>query len=462
MSIQASVIPDLEIASTASEKRSACLSNLLKLRSPFLTVASPWLQSIRESAATQVQALAIPSTRDEEWRFTDLSALMSSQFLSSTSNPLSVDLNEIKSLLIPEATHRLVFVNGVYNSGLSQVNDLPSGLFVGSLSEALKVEAVYTALQAHFGQQPGSEDVFTLLNTASFSDTAVLWVEKNQEIAAPVQLLFLSLDGAELTISHPRCLIVAEKSSSLTVVEDYASLGLKSNLCNAVTEVWVDENAQVEHTRIQRECHAAYHIGKTVVSQARSSRYTCNAVSTGAKLSRHNLEIYQTGEQTETTLNGLTMIAGEQVGDMHSAIALTAPHGTTHQLHKCIVNDRAHAIFNGKVFVPKAAQMTNAGQLNRNLLLSPKARVDTKPQLEIVADNVKCTHGATVSQLEDDEVFYLQSRGIDAESAQKLLVYAFAFEIISKIPIASLQEDLAQWARRPLRYLRSSTPLEQT
>ncbi len=458
MSIQASMIPDLEIVSTASEKRSACLANLLKLRSPSLPKAPQWLQATRDLAATKVQTLAIPSTRDEEWRSTDLSALVSAQFSSDTSDPLSVDLSQIKSFLIPEATHRLVFVNGLYDSRLSKVTDLPLGLFVGNLNEALKVEAIASTLQTYLTRQPGSEDVFTLLNTASFSDTAVVWVEKNQEIATPVQLLFfsldsLSLDGVEPIASHPRCLVVTEKNSSLTVVEEYASLGFKSNLCNAVTEVWLSENAQVNHTRIQRESHAALHIGKTVVSQARSSRYTCNAVSIGAKLSRHNLEIYQTGEQIETTLNGLTMIAGEQVGDMHSAIALTAPHATTRQLHKCIVDDRAHAIFNGKVFVPKAAQMTDAGQLNRNLLLSPKARVDTKPQLEIVADNVRCTHGATVSQLEDDEVFYLQSRGIDAESAQKLLVYAFAFEIISKIPIASLQENLAQWARR--------SPLEQ-
>jgi Fe-S cluster assembly protein SufD len=162
----------------------------------------------------------------------------------------------------------------------------------------------------------------------------------------------------------------------------------------------------------------------------------------GAKLSRHNLEILQTGEQTETTLNGLTMIAGNQVADTHSAIALNHPYGTSKQLHKCIVGDHAHAVFNGKVFVPKPAQLTDAAQLNRNLLLSSKARVDTKPQLEITADNVKCAHGATVSQLEDDEIFYLQSRGIDSNDARKLLVNAFAAEIINHIPVPSLRNTL--------------------
>jgi Fe-S cluster assembly protein SufD len=212
---------------------------------------------------------------------------------------------------------------------------------------------------------------------------------------------------------------------------------------NAVTEIWVEENAQVNHTIIERESGAAFHIGKSAIAQARDSRYTCNAITLGAKLSRHNLEVFQTGEQTETTLNGLTMVALQQLADTHSAIALNHPYGTSNQLHKCIVADRAHAVFNGKVFVPKAAQLTNAGQLNRNLLLSPKARVDTKPQLEITADNVKCAHGATVSQLDAEEVFYLQSRGLDEDDARKLLINAFAAEIINQLPLVSLRERLS-------------------
>jgi Fe-S cluster assembly protein SufD len=234
------------------------------------------------------------------------------------------------------------------------------------------------------------------------------------------------------------------------LIEDYVSsltphsLPLIPNFTNAVTEIWVEENAQVSHTRIERESGAAFHIGKSAIAQARDSRYTCNAITLGAKLSRHNLEVFQTGEQTETTLNGLTMIAEQQLADTHSAIALNHPHGTSNQLHKCIVADRAHAVFNGKVFVPQAAQLTNAGQLNRNLLLSPKARVDTKPQLEITADNVKCSHGATVSQLDDEEVFYLQSRGLDEDDARNLLINAFATEIINQLPLASLRETLSK------------------
>jgi Fe-S cluster assembly protein SufD len=217
---------------------------------------------------------------------------------------------------------------------------------------------------------------------------------------------------------------------------------------NAVTEIFVEQNAGVSHTRVQREGKAAFHIGKSAIAQARDSRYTCNAISLGAKLSRHNLEVLQTGEQTETTLNGLTVIAGEQLADTHSLIAYTKPYGTSNQLHKCIVADKGHAVFNGKVFVPQAAQLTNAGQLNRNLLLSPKARVDTKPQLEITADNVKCSHGATVGQLEADEVFYLQSRGLNQADARKLLIDAFAAEILNQLPVASLSQQLSKLVQK--------------
>jgi Fe-S cluster assembly protein SufD len=280
----------------------------------------------------------------------------------------------------------------------------------------------------------------------------VVWASKNIVVETPIHLLFISTTDDVAVISQPRCLVVAEAGSQLSLIEYYAA-NVEScpdipvnrpYFTNQVTEIWVEENAQVNHTRNQREAGDAFHIGKSAIAQARNSRYTCNAITLGAKLSRHNLEVFQTGEGTETTLNGLTLIGGEQLADTHSAIALNHPNGISNQLHKCIVDDRAHAVFNGKVYVPKAAQFTNAGQLNRNLLLSPKARVDTKPQLEITADQVKCSHGATVSQLDADEVFYLQSRGLNEANARKLLLDAFAAEILNRIPVASLRHRLSQ------------------
>jgi len=455
MTIQVSTLSDVgNIGGVGKPKhdRTAYLAELLNLR-PSLDAQTVWLQDIRDRATARVQELAIPSTRDEAWRFADLSPLLQVEFQAVDSQPTTLGFDHIQPFILPEAvSSRLVFVNGVYDPALSAVDGLPDRVLVTNLATGAEL---LEALPARLAQQPGAEEVFTALNTASFTDGAMVWVEKDQVIEPPIQILYVST-ATQTAIAHPRCLVVAESGSQLTLIEEYVTLNEGTYFMNSVTEIWVNENAAVNHTRVQHDSTEAFHVGKTAVSQAQYSRYTCNAVSLGGKLSRHNLEIYQTGEQTETTLNGLTIITGDQVADTHSAIAFTKPHSTSRQLHKCIVDDHAHAIFNGKVFVPKAAQLTNAGQLSNTLLLSPKARIDTKPQLEIVADNVKCAHGATVSQLDTDEVFYLQSRGIDEVSARKLLVYAFAYEVIDQIPIASLKDRLSAIARPPQSYLAQS------
>lgn len=404
-----------------------------------------WLQAIREHAAVLVTENIFPTKRDEEWRFTDLSPLLEVKFAGVSSDKVS----SVRELSLAEADSScLVFVNGIYAPQLSDVSGLPENVFVGNL---LAGKIPPAELKKYLAKQQGAEEVFTLLNSASLTDAAIVWVPKNQAIDRPIHLLFISTRGEVATISQPRCLVVAEAGSSLTIVEDYTAAAncpeaLLTNpyFTNAVTEIWVDENAEVNHTRVQREAGGAFHIGKSAIAQARDSRYTCNAISLGARLSRHNLELCQNGEGTYTTLNGLTQISGTQLADTHSAIGYNHANGTSKQLHKCIVDGKAHAVFNGKIFVPKPAQLTDAAQLNRNLLLSPQARVDTKPQLEITADNVKCAHGATVGQLDPEEVFYLQSRGLDRETSCNLLVDAFAGEILDRIPVASLKQMLSR------------------
>lgn len=441
MTIQVSPITTQETNGKAKSDRAASLATWLSLR-PALHDSD--LQEIRDRAAVLVQEQKVPSTRDEEWRFTDLSPLLDVKFQAA--KPSSIDQSAIAAFVLPEAPHRLVFVDGVFTPDLSTQAVVSEQIFVGNFA-SLPQNSAKDQVLSHLAKQQGAEEVFTALNTASLSEVAIVWVAKNQEVEAPIHFLFISTNAAGATISHPRALVIAETGSTLTLIEEYVSLQQGVYFTNPVTEIWVEANAQVSHTRVQRDSKESFHIGKTAVSQARDSRYTCNAVSYGTQLSRHHLEVYQTGEQTQTTLNGLTMISGEQVGDTHSTIAFTKPHGSSHQIHKCIVDDRAHAVFNGKIFVPKPAQLTDAGQLSRTLLLSPKARVDTKPQLEITADNVKCAHGATVSQLESDEVFYLQSRGIDENAARRLLTYAFAYEVINEIPVPSLRSTLAQFVR---------------
>lgn len=403
-----------------------------------------WLQELRQKAAYDVAQQRIPTRRDEEWRFTDVSGLFDCDFQLANFPQQEVAKAEIESFLLPEAQHSTaVFLNGVYAPELSNISALPESVFVGNLTQ-LSLENSYNAVNL-LGKQEGEKEVFTALNTSGFADIAVVWVGANVAVETPIHLLFLTVAGDTPVFSLPRVLAVAETGSSVQIVEQYGAIaGTVPYFTNAVAEIWVQENAQVNHTRNQREAETGFHIGKTSISQARNSRYTCNALSFGGQLSRHNLNVWQTGEQTETTLNGLTAIAQQQTADTHSIIALNHPHGTTDQLHKCIVRDRAHSIFNGKVFVPKPAQLTNAAQLNRNLLLSPKARADTKPELQITADNVKCTHGATISQIEADELFYLQSRGINADSARNLLLDAFAAEILDRVPIPSLRQTLAQ------------------
>jgi Fe-S cluster assembly protein SufD len=404
--------------------------------------AEGWLQEMRNHAANWVRHSTIPTTREEEWRFTDLSGLRQIDFNQvDTGSFASLQLEILKEA----ASSSLVFVNGVYAAELSVVSGLPDGLVVSNLAN---LPAAYSEqIKEYLAQAEGAMEVFTALNTAGMNDVAVVWVGKNVTVEMPIHLLFVSVAGETATISQPRCLVVAESGSQVTLVEEYIAGKMpipeeQAYFTNAVTEIWIADNAQVNHTRVERDDLKAFHIGKTAVIQGRYSRYTCNAITFGAQVSRHNLEILQTGEQTETTLNGLTMIAGKQVADTHSAIALNHPYGSSNQLQKNIIGDKAHGVFNGKVFVPKPAQLTNAAQLNRNLLLSSKARIDTKPQLEITADNVKCAHGATVSQLEDDQIFYLRSRGIDANDSRNLLINAFAAEIINYIPVSSLRDNL--------------------
>ncbi|WP_315786219.1 Fe-S cluster assembly protein SufD [Fischerella sp. JS2] len=455
MQVSPSPIPNSSAASLTGTllDRDAYLTELLNRVT--VSKSEGWLQEVRDRAANWVRHSTLPTTRDEEWRFTDLSALRQVKF---SFQPRQISDAKGTPLSLPEAiTSRLVFVNGNFAPALSAIANLPPGVKVSNLDN---LPAEYQKLlQQYLAQSEGALEVLTALNTAGMTDAAVVWIDKNVMVETPIHLQFITVAEPSI-MSLPRCLVVAETGSSITLIEEYTTrtgeVGvLPENttpefvgFTNAVTEIWIGENAQVNHTRIQCEYVADFHIGKTAVTQARYSRYTCNAITLGAKISRHNLEILQTGEQTETTLNGLTVIGGNQLADTHSAIALNYPYGTSRQLHKTIVGDRAHAVFNGKVFVPKLAQLTDAAQLNRNLLLSSKARVDTKPQLEITADNVKCAHGATVSQLEDDEIFYLQSRGIDEESARSLLVHAFAAEIIHQVPVPSLCEKLTQTVNR--------------
>jgi len=439
--------PDDSITSPAAY-RTAYLANLKRLAETTTTAGSSpqWLQQLREQAAAHLSELSFPTTHDEEWRFTDLSALLQVTIAGTGELTQPITPDAIAPFMLPETqTSQLVFVNGYYQADLSNLTGLPPGIFVGNLAAALQQPELAEKLPTYLGGLAGLRNVFAALNAIGLAEAAIVWVPKNCVVQIPIHLLFITAPQVQPQLIQPRCLVVAEAGSTVNVLESYRQLaGETPTFTNSVTEIWLGENTQVNHSRIQWQSTTAFQIGKTAISQAKDSRYTNHAINLEAQIGRHTLEVSQTGEQTETTLNGLTIAAGEECLDTHTAVDLAFPYSRVRQLQKCIVADRAHAVFNGAIIVGQKAQQTDAGQLSRNLLLSPRARVDTKPQLEIIADNVKCTHGATVSQLEADEIFYLQSRGLDRGMAQKLLVDAFAAEVIEQLPIASLRQQLIQ------------------
>ena len=400
--------------------------------------ASPWarINALRGEAVSHLDGLAMPTPRDEEWRFTDLAPLTRLSFepVRSASALLAAD---IAPFYLNDAPHRLVFVDGIYTPQLSS-QTTEGGMLLTSLSAIGAEHAV--AIEAQIGRhQATSDNVFAALNTAFLHDAAVIVVPRNVEFAKPVHVLFIATQAG--VASYPRCLLVAESGSSVTLVEDYVALQDEPYLVNPVTEIVLADQAHVKHVRVQRDSQQAFHIANCAVSVGRTGHYQSVSIAMGAQISRYNLNVLL-AEGAECTVDGLALIANSQLADTHTRIDHAKPHGVSRQLHKCIAGDSAHAVFNGKVMVRQGAQHTDSVQSSRNLLLSAKAQVDTKPELEIFADDVKCAHGATVGQLDVEEVFYLKSRGLSDAAARSLLTYAFAGEIIDRIHVASLKHQL--------------------
>ncbi len=405
-----------------------------------------WLANLRDKAGERFEALDFPTPHHEEWKYTNVAPILKTPFRQL----LDLDLQDVTAASIAPFTYaetrrsQLVFVNGLYAPQLSDLSALPGGVTVCNLAQATGEAA--KAVHTHLATQANHHDeVFTALNTSSLGDGALVYIPNGQAVETPIHLLFLTT-AKEATVAHPRVLIVAGAGAIATVVESYAALPSSEEagvyFTNAVAEVIVQNGAVVTHYRLQQESEQAFHIATTQVYQERGSNYTSYAISLGGAIARHDLNVVLGDEGAETTIDGLYVVTGKQHCDNHTTIDHAHPHGTSHQVYKGILNDQGRAVFNGKVFVRKGALLTDAHQLNKNLLLSSQAHVDTKPQLEIFADDVKCSHGATVGQLEDEELFYLATRGLPPEHAQALLTYGFAEHIISKIKLQSVHAAL--------------------
>jgi len=389
----------------------------------------------RREAFGRFAAAGFPSLKDEEWRFTPIAPIARTAWTDAVAASSRPTPDQVAPFLIgPRSWTTLVFVNGRYDGALSNRPELPASVTIEPLATALE-------------RDPGLLDVreatpFSSLNAAFARNGVVIRVAAGVDLADPVHVLFLTTAEAAGQAVQVRCVFAVEQGARAQFVESYAGLGGAASFTNAVTDVAVGANAWVEHSRIQRESESAYHIGLTRVEQGRDSHYRSFSLAMGGAIARHDLRTRLGDENVESLLYGLYLGRGEQLVDNHTVIYHDHPNCRSWEVYKGILDGKSHAVFNGKVLVTPEAQKTDAKQTNRNLLLSDGAKVDTKPQLEIFADDVRCTHGATVGRLDETAFFYLQSRGIAREAALRLLTYAFAAEVTAEVASAPVREAL--------------------
>lgn len=399
------------------------------------------LREVRGEAWERFRSLGFPTTKHEEWKYTNVAPIARAAFRTAPPRePASVPLAGMGG-------PRLVFVNGRFHPGLS-LRALPKGVRAGSLREASLREAFEerVARYARFDQQP-----FVALNTALFEDGVLVEIGRSAVVEQPIWLVHLSAPGPEPSVCHPRVLILAGEQSQASVIEVYLTLGEGVFFTNAVTELAAAQDAVVEHYRIQQEAPWVYHIATVQYHQGRGASVLSHNVVFGGGLVRNDVNSVLDGEGAECILNGLYVAGGEQHVDNHTALDHAQPHTSSREYYKGVLDGKATGVFNGKIIVRPGAQKTDAIQSNKNLLLSTDASINTKPQLEIYADDVRCTHGATVGQLDEEAIFYLRTRAIPRETARELLTYAFAADVLGRMKVDAVREQLEGELFRRLR-----------
>ncbi len=398
---------------------------------------APWLQAQRVAALETFRARGFPTLRDEDWKYTDARPIAQRRFRLGGAGP-APDAAALTPYTL--AGHQLVFVDGRFIPALSTVAGLPAGIEVMSLAEALAQAP--ERLEPWLGRyaEP-ARDGFAALNAAFLRDGAFIRAAPGTVLDAPLHLLFVA-SGVADSLAYVRNLVVAEAGAALRVIESYVALTDTTGLTNSVTEIALEPGAQIEHYRLGREGEAAYHIGSTHVHLARDGRYTSHCIALGGRIVRHELYAMLDGEGAECTLNGLTVTRGRQHIDSHTRIDHRQRRGTSRELYKGVLDGESRAVFSGRIVVHPQASHSDAEQANHNLLLSAGAEADSRPQLEIYADDVKCAHGATVGNLDPDALFYLRTRGLDVAHARSLLVYAFAADVLARIRLAPLRAQL--------------------
>jgi Fe-S cluster assembly protein SufD len=398
------------------------------------------LHSLRREAIDKFHSVGFPTTRNEEWRFTSVAPLAKTGFVPVLRYSASGVTNGDVRKFSLDTAHRLVFVNGHFAAEFSNLGDLPKGVVCGSLASA--VRSSDSNAQSFLGRQVEIDETsFVSLNTAFLQDGAFIYVRDGTILEDSIQLLFLAV-GEKPFLASPRNLVVVGQGSRVSIVESYVSLTDQSYLTNAVTEVVAGDGSTIEHDKLQNESLNAFHVAMIQAKLGAKAHFTSNSIAVGGSIARNNVKVILDAEGSDCTLNGLSLGTGTQVIDNHTAIEHAKPNCSSHELYKAILDGKSKGVFNGKIFVRPDAQKTDAKQTNKTLLLSDETTINTKPQLEIFADDVKCTHGATVGQLDAEQVFYLRSRGIGEMAAKDILTFAFAVDVVNRIHVESLKKQL--------------------
>jgi len=419
--------------------------------------APAWLREIREGAIARFTELGFPTMKQEAWRFTSVAPIAQTHFTLPASRVPPLAIRDVDALSVSGTGGgpRIVFVDGRYAPELSSLAGLPQGVEATSLAEATRSGPGGELARRHLARYaPWQDSAFAALNTAFLADGAFVHVAPDTVLAQPLEVLFLATSGTAgtdgPTVSHPRSLFVVERGAQAVLIESYAAIGEGLYWTNAVTETVVGEGARVELYRVQREGRSAYHVATTQSRQERDSYLAFHALTLGGSLARHDITTVLDGTGAELILNGLYVLGGSQHADHHTVIDHAQPHCASHEFFNGVLAQRAHGVFNGRIIVRPGAQRTDSKQTNNNLLLSTEARADSQPQLEIYADDVKCTHGSTVGPLDQAALYYLRSRGLSPETAQSLVTYGFAAEILGRMQRPDVRERLDRLVRAGL------------
>lgn len=435
-----------------TQERTYYLESFARFDTATVGNGHEWLRPVRQAAIARFGELGFPTIRHEDWRFTNLAPIGQIPFQLARDARGKVTRQGLEQFSIPGlGGAHLVFVNGRYVAALSSPESLGDGLSVRSLAEALRGDR--DVLEQHLTRYAGYyDDAFSALNTAFMEDGAFVHIHRGRVIDQPIRLLYVSTATAQPIVTHPRNLIVLDEDSQAVIIEDYVSLDAGVYFSNVITEAVVGQNGVLSHYLLEQESEQAFNISTLRVEQGRSSNVTSHTVMLGGALVRNNVHPVLSGEGGECVINGLFMAKGRQHMDNFMRVEHASPHCDSRQFYHGILDGHSHGVFSGRIIVHKDAQKTDAKQTNKNLLLSQGAQIDSKPQLEIYADDVKCTHGATIGQIDQDAVFYLRSRGIAEDAARALLLFGFAGESLERMkdePIRKhLERLVADWLPR--------------